>query len=109
MAAIRLLRAHDVPFSVLCVVNRENAKRPYDVYRFLTRDAGARRLQFIPCVEPKAFRQIPPGQGGMETVPTMEDPQARPVAPDSIVTDWSVDPEDWGRFLFKIWDDWYRR
>jgi uncharacterized protein len=26
-----------------------------------------------------------------------------------VVTDWSVDPEDWGRFLCKVWDDWYAR
>ena len=26
-----------------------------------------------------------------------------------MVTDWSVDPDDWGRFLCKIWDEWHRR
>jgi uncharacterized protein len=29
--------------------------------------------------------------------------------PDSVVTDWSVDPDDWGTFLCKVWDDWYGR
>jgi uncharacterized protein len=26
-----------------------------------------------------------------------------------VVTDWSIDPDDWGYFLCKVWDDWYRR
>lgn len=36
-------------------------------------------------------------------------PAAHPGNPDSVVTDWSVDPDDWGYFLCKVWDDWYRR
>jgi uncharacterized protein len=24
-----------------------------------------------------------------------------------VVTDWSVDPEDWGTFLCQVWDYWY--
>ena len=34
-AAAQMLHRHGVPFNALCVVNRENAKRPLDVYRFL--------------------------------------------------------------------------
>ena len=41
-------------------------------------------------------------------MPVVGTPQARPGAPDSVVTDWSVDPDDWGAFLCKVWDDWYR-
>jgi uncharacterized protein len=42
-------------------------------------------------------------------MPVVGTPQAKPGAPDSVVTDWSVDPEDWGTFLSKVWDDWYAR
>ena len=42
-------------------------------------------------------------------MPVVGTPQARPGEPDSVVTDWSVDPEAWGGFLCKVWDDWYRR
>jgi radical SAM protein with 4Fe4S-binding SPASM domain len=31
-----------------------------------------------------------------------------PGHPDSIVTDWSVDPDDWGYFLCKVFDQWHR-
>jgi uncharacterized protein len=98
-----------VPFNALCVVNRENVKYPLDVYRFLIRDLGVHRVQLISCVEPKVFRDVAPQRWDAASMPVVGTPQARPGTPDSVVTDWSVDPEDWGAFLCKVWDDWYRR
>jgi uncharacterized protein len=109
MAAARLLRAQDVPFNALCVVNRENVKLQHMVYRFLTRDLGAWRVQFIACVEPKLFCNVAPQRWSPALMPLVGTPQARPGTPDSVVTDWSVDPDDWGAFLCKVWDEWYRR
>ena len=94
VAAARLLRKHGVPFNALCVVNRENAKFPLDVYRFLTRELGAKRVQLIACVEPKVFRDVAPQHWEPAQLPVVGTPQAKPGAPDSVVTDWSVDPED---------------
>jgi uncharacterized protein len=107
MAAARLLQQHEVPFAALCVVNRENAKHPLDVYRFLTRELGARRVQLISCVEPKVFRNVAPQRWDPATLPLVGTPAAKPGAPDSVVTAWSVDPDDWGAFLCSVWDDWY--
>ena len=109
MAAARLLQKHGVPFNGLCVVNRENAKYPREVYRFLTRELGVGRVQLISCVEPKLFRNVAPQRWDPAGIPTVGTAQARPGAPDSVVTDWSVDPEDWGEFLCKVWDFWYAR
>ena len=109
MAAAHLLKKHSVPFNALCVINRENAKYPLDVYRFLTRELGAWRVQFIPCVEPKDFREVAPQHWKPADMPMVGTPQSRPGPPDSVVTDWTVDPEDWGHFLSKVWDDWFRR
>lgn len=109
MAAARLLKKHGVPFNALCVVNRENAKHPLDVYRFLTHELGAWRVQFIPCVEPQAFRSVVAQQLGALTLPVLGAARSRPGSDDAIVTDWSVDPGDWGRFLCAVWDEWYRR
>lgn len=109
MAAAKLLRQHDVPFNALCVVNSENVKYPLDVYRFLTRELGVWRLQFISCVEPRAFHHVAPQHWDLEKMPIVGSPLARPGFADSVVTDWSVDPEDWGRFLCKVWNDWYKR
>lgn len=107
VAAARLLQKHDVPFAALCVVNRENAKRPLDVYRFLTRELGAWRVQLISCVEPKVFRNVAPQRWNPALLPIVGTPAAKPGTPDSVVTDWSVDPDDWGTFLCAVWDDWY--
>ena len=54
-AAAQMLHRHGVPFNTLTVVNRVNAKRPPDVYRFLKNEVRPRQMQFIPCVEPKVF------------------------------------------------------
>ena len=108
-AAGQQLQRHEIPFNTLTVVNRVNAKKPLDVYRFLSRELGPRQLQFIPCVEPKVFTTTAPQKWGPATLPMQDSPAAHPGNPDSVVTDWSVDPDDWGYFLCKVWDDWYRR
>jgi len=108
-AAAQLLQKHGVPFNTLTVVNRINAKKPLDVYRFLSRELRPRQLQFIPCVEPKVFQRVAPQKWDLAALPIQGSPTAHPGNPDSVVTDWSVDPDDWGYFLCKVWDDWYRR
>jgi uncharacterized protein len=40
--------------------------------------------------------------------PTLGDSASHPGTPDSVVTDWSVDPDDYGTFLNEIFDEWYR-
>lgn len=109
VAAAELLRRHVVPFNVLCVVNRLNAQYPLDVYRYVTRELGVRRVQFIACVEPKVFRDVAPQHWDPAQMPIVGTPAASPGTPESVVTDWSVDPVDWGQFLCKVWDDWHSR
>ncbi len=109
LAAVQMLHRHGVQFNALCVVNRMNAKKPLDVYRFLKNEIGAREIQFIPCVEPKNFFTVAPQMWDPSNMPQQDSPSAHPGNPDSVVTDWSVDPDDWGYFLCKVWDDWYRR
>jgi uncharacterized protein len=108
-AAAQMLHRHGVPFNVLCVVNRVNAKRPLDVYRFLTNEIRPCEIQFIPCVEPKVFKLTAPQKWDPATLPVQDSPAAHPGTLESVVTDWSVDPDDWGYFLCKVWDDWYHR
>jgi uncharacterized protein len=108
-AAGQRLHKYQVPFNTLTVVNRVNAKKPLDVYRFLSRELRPRQLQFIPCVEPKVFENTAPQKWDPAALPLQGASAAHPGNPDSVVTDWSVDPDDWGYFLCKVWDDWYRR
>jgi uncharacterized protein len=86
--AARLLQKHDVAFNILCAVNSRNAEHPLEVYRFFRDELGAHYLQFIPIVERDNERGF---QEGDE------------------VTDRSVSPEKWGRFLIEIFDEWVRR
>ncbi|MBP1689030.1 MAG: anaerobic sulfatase maturase, partial [Deltaproteobacteria bacterium] len=76
MASASLLRGHGVPFNALCVVNRESVKYPLDVYRFLTRELGVRRVQLISCVEPKVFRNVAPQWWDTASAPVVGTPQA---------------------------------
>jgi uncharacterized protein len=108
-AAAKLLKKHRVVFNTLTVINRLNAKRPLDVYRFLSREVGARIIQFIPLVEPRGFETIAPGHWDESLLPMVGTPRAKPGSPDSIVTDWSVDPDDYGAFLCKVFDEWHQR
>jgi uncharacterized protein len=106
MRAARLLKRSGVPFNTLTSVNRLNAAHPLAVYRFLRDELGSTHIQFTPVVEPRDFERTgPPLEGGPD-LPGIDDPRARPGHPDSIVTDWSVDPEGWGTFLCTVFDEW---
>ncbi|MDV2482776.1 anaerobic sulfatase maturase [Methanoculleus sp. Wushi-C6] len=81
--AARLLQKHRVEFNILCAVNSMNADYPLEVYRFFRDELDARYIQFIPIVERA-------NEG-------------------KTVTDRSVRPDQWGRFLTGIFDEWIRR
>jgi len=83
--AVRLMQNHDVDFNILCTVNAANGDHPLEVYRFFRDELGAEYLQFISVVERKSERGF---QEGHE------------------VTDRSVRPEQYGRFLIAIFDEW---
>ena len=108
-AAAKMLQRFHVPFNTLTCVNRYNASRPLDVYRFLRRELGSTYLQFIPIVEPKGFETTAPQKWDPARLPVVGTPQAKPDHPDSVVTPWSVDPDEYGYFLSKIWDEWLAR
>lgn len=109
MNAVRLLKQHGISFNTLTCVHRHNARRPLDVYRFLRREVGSVHMQFIPIVEYQGFETTAPQTWDAATLPMQHEARARPGQPDSIVTDWSVDPEDWGYFLSKVFDEWSKR
>ncbi len=104
--AVRLLQEHDVPFNALTVISSANARHPDEVYDFLVEDLGCPRLQWLPCVEPKDFCTVAPGYWDPAGMPVMGTEAARPGTADSAVTDWSVDPDDWGEFLCRTFDRW---
>jgi uncharacterized protein len=109
LAAAKRLKDHGITFSTLSTVNRITARHPLEVYRFLRDDVGTPNMQFIPCVEPRQFASIAAGSLTDSQRVSALDPRARPGHPESVVTDWSVDPEDWGTFLVEVFDEWRAR
>jgi uncharacterized protein len=95
MPGVELLQEHGVEFNTLSVVNDYSVRFPLEVYRFL-KDAGSRYMQFIPAVgcasevlRPDGLRLLNAHQGS-----------------EHLVTEWSVRPLDYGRFLSEIYDEW---
>lgn len=87
----RLLQKHNVEFNTLTVVNPKNGTDGKKVYRFLRDEIGSKHIQFLPLVELK----------GHETTA----PFHHKASPE--VEDFSIKPEEWGRFLLDIFDEWY--
>jgi uncharacterized protein len=104
--AAKLLQRYKVPFNTLTCVNRFNARQPLDVYRFLRSEIGSTYMQFIPIVEYRGFDRTAPQRWDNAALPRDGEPEARPGHANSIVTDWSVDPDDWGYFLCRVFDRW---
>ena len=80
MRGSQLLQQHSVEWNAMATVNHLNADFPVEVYRFF-KDIGCQYLQFTPIVERESRGQI---------------------------TDFSVTPEQWGRFLCGIYDEWVK-
>ncbi len=80
MHGINLLKKHRVEFNTLTAVHRANSEFPLEIYHFL-KDIGSKYMQFIPIVERTE---------------------------DTIVSDWSVKSEQYGKFLISIFDEWVR-
>jgi len=96
MAAVDLLRGHEVAFNALTVVHRQNARKPREVYRFL-KGIGVEYMQFIPIVERMA------GDGALAGAPQIDAEGAA-----YRVTPWSVLPKDYGTFLTRVFDEWIK-
>jgi len=84
----RLMQKHGVAFNILCTINAVNSRRPLEVYRYFRDELKAPYLQFIPIVERANDTGFQEGEA---------------------VTDRSVKPEPYGRFLIEIFDEWVRR
>jgi len=86
--AWELLQAHGVEVNILCAVHAANVGHPLEVYRFFRDDLQARYLQFIPIVEWT--------RGGVPASGASAAPVSQP----------SVSPEPFGRFLVAIFQEW---
>jgi uncharacterized protein len=92
------LKEHHVDFNTLTVVNRQNSTHPLEVYRFL-KEIGSGFMQFIPVVERKAVAPL------ANDLVLLQPSSAQ----SAEVTDWSVEPLAYGKFLAAIFDEWVRQ
>jgi uncharacterized protein len=92
------LKKHGVEFNTLTVVHRKNSHHPLEVYRFL-KEVGSGFMQFIPIVERVAEA---PDRHGLILIGPHSSREAA-------VSEWSVEPLQFGNFLCAIFDEWVRR
>ncbi|EOR93634.1 Putative arylsulfatase regulatory protein [Arcticibacter svalbardensis MN12-7] len=98
MAAIELLKKHQVKFNTLTVINNINCDHPLEVYRFL-KQIGSQYLQFIPIVEQVAEGVLPEGV-------VLLSPD---YAGKTTLAPWSVSPLKFGKFLVAIFNEWVKK
>ena len=96
MQGLEVLQRHKVDYNILTTVHRENAIRGKEVYRFL-KTLGTQHIQFIPIVERKA------PDGGLAAAPQVD------ADPTNVISEWSVTPRAYGKFLNDVFDVWYRK
>lgn len=90
MRGVRLLQKHGVEYNILTTINRVNAEYPLEVYRFLRDEVKTTWMQFIPVVE------------------RINDDGKTLYQQGTTVSENSVLPEQLGRFLTTIFDEWVR-
>ena len=79
-------------------MNRENSYHPLEIYRFL-KEIGSGFIQFIPIVE-RIAADLRPDRTNLV---------APNYAEEAKVTEWSVEPVQYGNFLNAIFDEWVRK
>ncbi len=94
MHGIELLNKHGVEWNAMAVVNRYNVEYPGEFYRFF-KSIGCHYIQFTPVVE-----RIKPREDGRMLAHAEDE--------GCPLTDLSVKPEQWGRFLCTLFDEWVR-
>jgi uncharacterized protein len=88
MRGLRLLQKHEVETNILVTVNRITGDYPIEIYRFLRDEVGTEWIQFIPVIE----RMNPDGHNLIQS--------------GDKVSPRSVRPEQYGRFLIQVFDEW---
>ena len=96
ISGLEYLKKHKVEFNTLTCVQKDNAYKPFEVYEFL-KEIGSKFMQFIPIVERKSMNEASELQ--------LVQPSYKE---EAIVTGWSVEPLQYGKFLMEIFDQWVR-
>lgn len=105
LKGLDVLKRHGVEWNVLTTVNAANGDHGGEVYRYLRDELGASFIQLIPIVEratPETLAIAEQGWGsGVRSRPLY-------LQAGSLVTRRSVSPEQYGRFVIDVFEDWVR-
>jgi uncharacterized protein len=106
LKGLDVLKKHGVEWNVLTTIHAVNGDHGAEVYRYLRDDLGASYIQFIPIIEratPETLQIADEGWGsGVHGRPLY-------VQDGSLVTHRSVSPQQYGRFMIEVFEDWVRR
>ncbi len=103
LKAWNILNEHGVDVNILTTVNAANADHPLELYRYFRDDLRVQYMQFIPIVERSTAEMLPLANEGWG-----ERAGNRPlyIQAGNLVTERSVKPEQYGKFLSEIFDEW---
>lgn len=108
MHGIDLLNKYGVEWNAMAVVNDFNADYPLDFYRFFRDELHCHYLQFTPIVErlkPSPASHHPSLDAHRSS---LDASLAHLGDTEATLAPFSVTPEQWGRFLCAIFDEWVR-
>jgi uncharacterized protein len=102
---LEVLKRHGVDWNVLTTVHAANGAEGTRVYRFLRDELGAEFIQFIPIIERTTAEMLSIANEGWG-----DNVNGRPLYTQSgdLVTDRSIAPEQYGRFLIDVFEEWVR-
>lgn len=92
---IRMMQEYGVEWNAMAVVNEFNADYPLDFYRFF-KEMGCKYIQFTPVVE-----RIVKHEDGRHLGCLADAGQGE-------LADFSVSPEQWGKFACAVFDEWIK-
>jgi len=107
MRGLETLKKHQVDFNILCTIHAANQDHPLEVYHFFRDELGAQYIQFIPIVERATPETLPMANIGWSERPGGKRPLY--TQNGNLVTDRSVNAEQYGHFLNAIFDEWVQR
>ena len=107
MRAWDCLARNQVEVNILCTVHAANGDHGLEVYRFFRDQLQAKYLQFIPIVERATSENVDQANLGWSERPGGQRPLY--VQHGNLVTERSIQPAQYGRFLINIFDEWVKR
>ena len=106
LRGLDVLKRHEVDWNVLTTIHAVNGDHGGEVYRFQRDELGATFIQYIPIIERATPETLPIADAGWGS-----GVRGRPLYTQegNLVTHRSVGPEQYGRFLIDVFEEWVRR